>query len=276
MSRYPNTLWKPLPEANRQPLRRGRLFIAHSIVGSAYSAYQYFFNGTSLESHFIVPLAEVAWQLIDTDRTADANYKANRRAISVETGDNGSPDTFEWTDFQVGEIVRLGRLAHELDGVPLKRADRWDGDGFGFHSQFPGFWTNVSGKTCPGRVRKEQWFDLVLPAILGQQAAPPPPPPVQPPPGIMVPPFPLPPGRYFGPRYPLSNPHSVSGYYSHGQDLMVWQRRMAERGWAIAIDGRYDRDDEIVARKFQAEKGLSSDGLIGPATWRAAWVAPVT
>ncbi len=81
---------------------------------------------------------------------------------------------------------------------------------------------------------------------------------------------------YFGPRYPLSRVRSVSGYYTHREDLRVWQRRMRARGWRINPDGLYGNETKRVARKFQAEKGLAVDGLIGRETWNAAWTSPVT
>ena len=89
-----------------------------------------------------------------------------------------------------------------------------------------------------------------------------------------APAFPLPGGSYFGPR---SGPaQSVSGYYSHRDDLRRWQQRMADRGWSIGADGLYGDETANVARKFQSEKGIGVDGLIGPETWAAAWTAPVT
>jgi hypothetical protein len=92
--------------------------------------------------------------------------------------------------------------------------------------------------------------------------------------GLTAPSFPLPSGWYFGPK---SGPaQSVSGYYSYRADLMRWQQRMKDRGWDITVDGFYGPNTNSVARAFQAEKGLSVDGLIGAATWRAAWEAPVT
>lgn len=89
-----------------------------------------------------------------------------------------------------------------------------------------------------------------------------------------APAYPLPAGWYFGPK---SGPtESVSGYYGHQADLTVWQARMAQRGWSIAADGLYGPETESIARAFQAEKGLTVDGLIGPATWAAAWTEPIT
>lgn len=93
---------------------------------------------------------------------------------------------------------------------------------------------------------------------------------------LKAPPFPLAAGRYFGPRYPLRNVRSVSGFYGHGDDLKVWQRRMRTRGWDLGITGRYDAQTDKVARAFRAEKGIGPGGTIGPKTWRAAWEAPVT
>jgi len=56
----------------------------------------------------------------------------------------------------------------------------------------------------------------------------------------------------------------------------VWQRQMKSRGWSISVDNSYGPDSETVCRKFQAQKGLTVDGIVGPKTWRASWVAPVT
>ena len=92
--------------------------------------------------------------------------------------------------------------------------------------------------------------------------------------GRTAPPFPLPRGHYFGPKTgPIS---SVSGYYSHRADLKRWQARMAARGWSIAADGLFGPRTAAVVRAFQREKGLTVDGLIGPATWSAAWTSPIT
>ena len=89
-----------------------------------------------------------------------------------------------------------------------------------------------------------------------------------------APDYPLAGDSYFGPRSGPST--SISGYYSHREDLRRWQQRMADRGWAITPDGLYGDQTGTVAEKFQAEKGLRVDGLIGPATWAAAWTAPIT
>ncbi|TDB90948.1 peptidoglycan-binding protein [Actinomadura sp. KC216] len=55
-----------------------------------------------------------------------------------------------------------------------------------------------------------------------------------------------------------------------------WQQRMKDRGWDIAVDGWYGPASKTVCRRFQAEKGLSVDGIVGPNTWRATWESPVT
>lgn len=73
------------------------------------------------------------------------------------------------------------------------------------------------------------------------------------------------PGRYF------QHPPGIQG-----DDVRQWQQRMAERGWHLAVDGAYGPGSRDICVKFQREKGLSADGIVGPATWSAAWTAPVT
>lgn len=93
--------------------------------------------------------------------------------------------------------------------------------------------------------------------------------------------FPLPEGKYFGPE---ADPNAISGYHSYTGELRQWQQRMSDRGWPITVDGLYGYKGDTTPRgntaeitvAFQKEKDLLPDGLIGPATWSAAWTAPVT
>lgn len=61
-----------------------------------------------------------------------------------------------------------------------------------------------------------------------------------------------------------------------GEDVQRWQRRMSERGWRIPTDGTYDDSSEKVCIKFQEEKKLFVDGVVGAFTWQAAWTAPLS
>ena len=58
--------------------------------------------------------------------------------------------------------------------------------------------------------------------------------------------------------------------------VKAWQRQMAKRGWRVVIDGYYGPKSVEVATKFQREKHLKADGLLGPDTFQAAWTAPIT
>ena len=68
----------------------------------------------------------------------------------------------------------------------------------------------------------------------------------------------------------------MSGYYSHADDLKRVQAQLAKRGWKLKATGRWDEQTELVVRAFQKEKRLNVTGHIWPATWAAAWTAPVT
>lgn len=89
-----------------------------------------------------------------------------------------------------------------------------------------------------------------------------------------APKFPLPQGSYFGPK---NGPkRSVSGYFSHRDDLKMYQQQMQNRGWKIKVDGLYGDETGDVTEAFQKEKKLTVDRWIGPETWAAAWTAPIT
>lgn len=162
--------WKGLPEASSQPLIRPTQMIAHSIVGSARSAYNYFRDGTSHESHWIFPWDGEAWQLMESNRRADANYRANRwpngtGALSAETEDNRDPDNQPWTDPQVDRLIDWFRWGNAMFAIPLRLCPGPAEPGIGYHTLWPNHWSKYAGKTCPGRVRIEQFHDLILPAL---------------------------------------------------------------------------------------------------------------
>jgi lysozyme len=54
-----------------------------------------------------------------------------------------------------------------------------------------------------------------------------------------------------------------------GDDVRKWQACMAERGWAVAVDGEYGPQSRKACVSLQRQLGLEPDGIVGPATWRA-------
>lgn len=72
------------------------------------------------------------------------------------------------------------------------------------------------------------------------------------------------------------HPGSVRNAHNNCGTVRRWQAQMKQRGWDIRVDSAYGDRSERVCRSFQREKGLAVDGILGPATWRAAWAQPVT
>jgi peptidoglycan hydrolase-like protein with peptidoglycan-binding domain len=53
-------------------------------------------------------------------------------------------------------------------------------------------------------------------------------------------------------------------------DVVVWaQEHLVSAGQRITIDGGFGANTKTAVVNFQAAHGLSADGLVGPATWRA-------
>jgi hypothetical protein len=145
-----------------------RTVIHHSIVGSAEGAWQYFARGTSIESKFIVKKSGYFWQCMSLGEQADANFKANAFAGSIETEDNADPDTDPWTPAQIDTLVWLSLEMRRLrPSIARRRCRRWDDAGLGYHTLFPRLDERAGQETCPGTIRKRQWANTVLPRYLG-------------------------------------------------------------------------------------------------------------
>lgn len=126
---------------------------------------------SDLEWHFHVAYDGSVRQLVDTNRQAAANYKANPFAISIETEGLGDG---EWTDAQLDSLVFISEWAmSKHPKIQRQRCPRWDGSGFGYHVMFgaPGPWTPVA-KSCPGPRRIRQFDEVLLPRILQEDDMP--------------------------------------------------------------------------------------------------------
>jgi len=81
------------------------------------------------------------------------------------------------------------------------------------------------------------------------------------------------------PEFPAScRPFVSRTQRSRCPGVKPWQEQMLRRGWKAlgAADGIFGPKSEAVLFAFQREKGLTADKLLGPASFAAAWTAPVT
>ncbi len=63
---------------------------------------------------------------------------------------------------------------------------------------------------------------------------------------------------------------------SRGPAVRQVQQRLADRGWRLVVDGDFGPGTDAVVRKFQANKRLEVDGIVGPATWTSLWLSAIT
>jgi putative chitinase len=74
-------------------------------------------------------------------------------------------------------------------------------------------------------------------------------------------------GEKFARSAPSDQPVLRRG--SQGDNVGYLQTALRNLGFALAIDGDFGPGTEVAVARFQRDKRLVADGIVGPATWRA-------
>ena len=56
-----------------------------------------------------------------------------------------------------------------------------------------------------------------------------------------------------------------------GDAVRTMQQRLSDLGNSLSVDGNFGPGTKAAVVAFQGSKGLSTDGVVGPATWAALW-----
>lgn len=159
MSLCPFAEHKLIPPGSNDPAIVPRVAILHVAVTDAWSLFDFFRDRSGgVESHFYITWRGKIEQYRDTEYEADANYRANPFAVSIETQGWGGG---KWNAKQLASIKRLLVWLQDEHAIPLRECKTWSGSGLGYHSAFAP-WSNVV-KSCPGPHRIQQFYDDILP-----------------------------------------------------------------------------------------------------------------
>jgi len=255
-----------------------RLLVLHTTEGftgtnGMRDCAAYFQGDVGASSHVIIDNYHpgIICEGVKRDKAAWTQCGYNSAAISAEQCGYASWSRDTWLNDKEPLLRNTAAwLAEEsaATGIPLVKisasAAQGTGTGVCYHSDLG---TAGCGHSDPGPGYP---IDIVLGWATGSPVTPPPSP------GTAPPPFPYPAGHYLG--RPSADPYCHSGFYG-GPDtanVRTWQQQMRARGWSLTVDGMYGDQSYGICRQFQAEKGLTADGLTGPQTWAATWTAPVT
>ncbi|MBD0372614.1 MAG: peptidoglycan-binding protein [Pyrinomonadaceae bacterium] len=185
-------------------------------------------------------------------------------AVDLVPFNNGQPN---W-NAPLGVWTTIGREAEKL-GL------EWGGDWRKFvdkpHVQLPG----LSVAECLSLFRRGgNKLDLVWAEATRRLLGAPPIPPPPPPSGLPVPPPPLPPPPSGGTGITSSRP--ILRLKARGEAVRALQEALAGAGLlaAAGADGIFGPGTLAAVKKFQQSKGLTADGVVGPATWEALLSAP--
>ncbi len=68
---------------------------------------------------------------------------------------------------------------------------------------------------------------------------------------------------------------STANRSTYSASAKAWQQQMRNRGWTIAVDGKFGPQSASVAQRFAAEKRIAATpGTVNAAVFSAAWTAP--
>ena len=270
-------------------------WLHHQANGAGADAIDFMSHPNSRDSHptYASDKTGKIYGIVHPDRCPSSTFYVNDQgAITFELANIAGAPGYEVPDALIEQVAQV--LAHHAKESP--RANRVERNVPG--QTQAGFWLGthdqVLATACPGPDVRSKIDRIIARAneiLAGKGAAPASsgsggskPAPSKPKP-TTAPKFPLPRDWYFGPE---SGPvESVSAKHANKYGsvdelrkmLWRWQQRMEDRGWSFPTygsDGIYGPETRDVVRRFQAEKGLAVDGLIGPETWAAAWTEPVT
>lgn len=249
MARMPGVVWDPLPENRTEPYINPSQIILHTAVDGDLNIPDYFRRrDVFVESHFWIERDGTVTQMMDTNRQADANYRANNTAISIETEDDGDPEGNPWTTPQLNSIIKVIQWATRTHGIPIRRCSSSTAPGIGWHSMWSypdpinlrgrprsSPWTTSLGKTCPGSTRIKQLVNIVLPAAAGER--------------VDI-------------DQSTANGRATLRKGSRGREV-----RELQEYFKIPEDGVFGTNTEAAVRAFQLGQGLATDGVVGNRTW---------
>src|SRR5262245_29588844 len=270
-----NRVWMPSPNNSSRGGSGVRIIVLHTAEGAlTIESLGNFFGSSSsqVSSHVgIDDKPNTVGEYVTRDRKAWTSSNANPVAVQAELCAFASWGPSDWDAHPTMLQNTAAWIAEEAAafGIPIVglTASEAQGGGTGVcqHNDL-GSWGGGHWELGP---------DFPIGQVLEMAGGVAPSPPTPPQPGGPAPPFPYPADNYLGTARP--DPACHSGYYASDQpNVSQWQGQMAARGWSIGVDGQYGPESEGVCRQFQAEKGLSVDGLVGPQTWDRSWTAPIT
>ena len=156
---YPKAIHKPIKPGLNDAKIVPKQVILHTAVSDADSLRDFFATQSGgIESHFYIRRNGIVEQYRGIYWEADANYRANVRAVSVETAGYGNQF---WTVDQLNSIKELLLWANKSANIPLKVIPEWDMPGVGYHVLFDEW--HPTPKSCPGPYRINQFRDIIVP-----------------------------------------------------------------------------------------------------------------
>jgi hypothetical protein len=160
---YPHAnLANLIAPGSNDPVINPRIIVIHTMDGTMEGSNARFHDGSGIEAHFGVAIDGRVWQWRDTHFEADAQSAGNPYCISIETEDNGNPET-RWGSVQFNELMDLMNWISLAHKIPFRLVGSTQETGIGYHRQFVEW--NPNNHSCPGTTRRGQLINELIPAL---------------------------------------------------------------------------------------------------------------